>query len=248
MALPRDLDQLFEVPGGRRDAGQRLGVARDLEPERVGEVDPRAVVGEQHLRRQPGRELLVTLVRGLHLLRERGGARLEVRGVRRVGRAERARDLARNDGAVARVEPVVRVAVRVHVALRRERGAGGRRLLERADPLAAVHHAQAWVARAVDDPVGPLVESEPDLEVHAGARDLHHVRGQHLDAVHVGAGAGDGEDLDLVAAHRAGDRGEVGDRGADAQLGGGGSRQRQQREAGGEGGGASDGSAHGGRS
>ena len=114
--------------GRRRDAGLRLDVADHVEAEAVDEVRPGAVVGHD-LRcpctapsprpsaSRPSAEALVEV--GVALLRSRP---------RRPARAARAcRDRLRDPAAVAGIEPVVRVALRVHVA-HRARDLAGRDL------------------------------------------------------------------------------------------------------------------------
>ena len=112
------VDELERVRRRRRNAGLRLDIAHDVEAEALHEVRPRAVIGHD-LR------ALVRRHRRVPPLLRRGEARVEVgvalREVGLVGRRELAElvaDRLRDEPPVVGIEPVVRVAERVHVAHR----------------------------------------------------------------------------------------------------------------------------------
>ena len=168
--------QLGEVTRGGRDARHRLDRVHHLEAERVGEVAPRAVVGEAPRANGSLRGIGVSRrARRLRLLRR---TPRRARGSRRrcggSTAASASAMCAGHDRAVPRIEPVVRVAVR-----------GARRPSRRppcpvgfsstCTPCEQSTIFDARVARAVDDRVRPLVEPEADLEIDLRARHLDHV-------------------------------------------------------------------------
>ena len=79
----------------------------------------------------------------------------------------------------------------------------------------------AGIVRPLDDDVDPVVEVETVDDEDVGPPHLHHEARAHLEVVGVLGAAGEGVDLDDVAAHRFRERLEIGRGGDDADLVGG---------------------------
>ena len=112
------LDQVERVRRRRRDAGLRFDVADDVEAERVGEVRPRPVVGDDLRALVRRHRRLPALLRLGEPPIEVGVPLREVRGVAGLSAVSFVLDRLRDPPAVLRIEPVVRVALRVDVAHR----------------------------------------------------------------------------------------------------------------------------------
>ena len=102
----------------RRDAGLGLDVADDVERERVGEVRPGAMVGDDLQPLVGGHRRVPALLRVGEALVESGVALREIRRVGRADGGELLLDRLADTAAVLRAEPVVRIALRVDVAHR----------------------------------------------------------------------------------------------------------------------------------
>ena len=103
----------------------------------------------------------------------------------------------------ARVERVVRVAERVHVAHRSVHA--GRRDLEDHDALGRVDATgrtgdHPGIVGALDDDVGPLVELEAVHDEQVGPAHLDHEARAHFEVVRILIAAREGVDLDEIAA------------------------------------------------
>ncbi len=228
------------VRGGRRNTGLGLDVAHDVEAERVGEVGPRPVVGDDL-------HSLVRRHRGLPALLRRREPAVEVRvplcEVRAVGGVHLSQlvlDRLGDPPAVARVEPVVRIALRVHVP-------HGARDLARRDvedlrrqrriEVAGASRLDLRVAALRDERRQPAdLEFPPHDDQQVGGMELQHEARLRFDEVWILVALRQRLGRHLVPADVTGNRGEVLGGRDDLRLGrrvtGGGGQQRGRRERG----------------
>ena len=167
-------------------------------------------------------------------LRRAGGVGV---GVARVDAAEAGGDVVGDDLHVERVEPDVGVAVGVQVALA---AAQRVRPLLRRDPLGREHVARpagahVGVAGAVEQPLGPDLEVESDLDEQVGVAHRGHQRRGGGDVVGVLVGGAQRPHGDPVTADLLGRPGEVRRRRHHLQLGLRGRGDQDGEQRGGEG-------------
>ena len=210
--------------GRWRDAGAVLHGPDLHQPEARQEIDPVGMVRHglraferleglrplRHGRIEASQEVLAVLLEGRAVLRRRARQSLE--------------DVRGDDRRHPRVERVVRIAERMHVA----HGAVDARRghLEHRDATRRIDPARgagdhAGIVRALDDEIDPVVEVEAVDHEDVGPPHLHHEARAHLEVVGVLGAAGEGVDLDEVAAHHLRERLEIGRGRDDADLVGG---------------------------
>ena len=120
MRAPRALhraDQRGEMRGRRRHAGLRLDEADEIEPEAAGEIGPGVVIGDERHAAQR-RELRLPFLELAVEAREEGQpVGLVGRRVGRIDARQRLEDVAGDDLGILRIEPVVRIAAAVGMAV-----------------------------------------------------------------------------------------------------------------------------------
>lgn len=208
--------QVRQVPRRGRNARHGLDRLRDFDPERVREIRPRAVIREDGFRLHRRDRRAAVLERGLGVTAEGFRARPVLRRVHGIGGRERFGDRVCHDRAVARVEPVVRVALGMHVAHGRVHAPRG---------LLGAPHARASSPRSRGDGCANRRRSSPTTGRVRGRRAGRAAPSPRAPwrsaALRRGAGPRSrarSRRLHLFAADAGRDRGEVGGRGGHAQA------------------------------
>ena len=168
------------------------------------------MVGDDLVRRKRGRFRRPRLHLFVHLRLEGGEVGIVVRAMLRIDGGEFIVNGFGDEFPVARIEPVVRIAVGMNVALQSGDFRGW--FFEDVYVLRAIDDVQFRIAGTVNDAVRPLIELQTDFQVNVGAGNAHHIGRQDLDRVRIGGGTRDGQYSNVVAADGRRDRGQIGQR------------------------------------
>ena len=207
------VDELHSMRGRGGNAGLRFDVADHVQAETLHEVRPRAVIGHDLGAFVGSHRGVPAAFSRRQTLVEIGIALIEVGLVPRRKLAQLVLDRLRDAAAVARVEPVMRVALRVHVAHRTgdlARGNLQNPNVGRRIEISVCARLDLRVAAAVDERRQPSdFQFATDHDEEIGAADFEDKARFRIDEMRILISLGEADDRDVVAADFARQRGKV---------------------------------------
>src|SRR6266849_2452097 len=215
-------NQLHRVRRAGWNAGTRLHIVHYVQAEALRQVGPRAMVGDHFAPAQRLHLLVPPLLGLLEALAECLEALLEIGRIAGPQFGKLLLDAAGNAQAVLRVEPVVRVAERMHVAHRPGDLRGGN--LQNLRELRSIQIPRRGNLNLRGAGLGDQRRQPADLQLQSDHYEqvrpaqLQQKAGFGFDKVRVLISSGDGLHVDAVAADLLRQGGQVGGGGNDVEL------------------------------